>query len=337
MKKVSGAIMKNHQLKLIVVLGPTASGKSVLALKLAEKINGEIVSADSRQIYQDMDIGTAKPFRTQNSKLKTQKCDHKKKNNLNQKCFLADGIRHYLIDIAKPNQKFSLFRYQKLAFKIIKDIQKRDKIPFLVGGTGLYIQAIVDNLKIPKVKPDKKLRQKLEKLTAEQLSQKLQKLDLAALKFVDHRNKRRLIRALEVCLTAKKPFSRQRKKGKKLFEVLQIGLKPNKKELRLKIAKRTEKMLAMGMIDETKKLLKKYSPNLPSMSGIGYREIIKHLNGEISLIQAENLINQRTWQYSQRQMTWFKKDKRIRWIKNDGEAEKIIGKFLNKKKKSCSC
>jgi tRNA dimethylallyltransferase len=176
-------------LPLIVILGPTASGKSNLAIKLAKKFNGEIISADSRQIYQEMDIGTAKITKEEMS-----------------------GIPHYLIDIVKPDQEFTLAQYKKLAVKIIKDVQKRGKLPFLVGGTGLYIQAVVDNLEIPQVKPNKKLRNKLEKLTNQELLNQLKKLDPLSAVSIDPNNKRRLIRALEVCLIAKKPFSQQRKK-----------------------------------------------------------------------------------------------------------------------------
>lgn len=321
---------------LIVILGPTASGKTELALKLAKKFNGEIISADSRQIYKEMDIGTAKPFFCH--------------------CEVAKGDRsnliipHHLIDIVRPDQDFTLSQYQKLAVKTIKGIQKRGKIPFLVGGTGLYIKSIVDNLKIPQVKPDKNLRRKLEKLSEEQLLLKLQKLDPLALEFVDPKNKRRLIRALEVCLLTKKPFSRQREKGEELFNVLQIGLKIGKEEIKKRIEQRTEKMIEMGLIDEVKNLLKKYSPDLPSMSGIGYQEIIQYLNKKSllpertkrfllperaervkGLFQAEQLIAQRTYQYAKRQMTWFKKDKRIKWINNYREAEKLIREFLEKK------
>ena len=282
--------------KLVVILGPTASGKSDLAIKLAEKFNGEIISADSRQVYQEMDIGTAK--------IEIKKV----------------MIPHYLIDIIKPNQEFTLAQYKKLAVKIIKDIQKRGKLPFLVGGTGLYIQSVIDNLQIPKVKPDKKLRNKLEKLTNQELCQQLKKLDPLSDATIDHRNKRRLIRALEVCLITKKPFSKQRKKDKPLFDVCQIGIKSNKKTLEKRINQRVGKMFEAGLIEEVKKLAQKYSPDLPSMSGIGYQEIIPYLQGEITLEQAKELIKQHSRQYARRQMSWFRRDKRIIWVNNYQKA-----------------
>lgn len=277
--------------RLIVILGPTASGKSELAVKLAKKFNGQIVSADSRQIYQGMDIGTAK----------TKKAA--------------------LVDIVKPNQKFTLAQYKRLAIGAIKDIQKRGKLPFLVGGTGLYIQAIVDNLVIPKVKPDKKIRNRLEKLSNQKLWQQLGKIDPLTAKTIDHNNKRRLIRALEVCLKTKKPFSQQREKGHSLFDVCQIGLKTNKKNLDKKIDQRVEKMFKAGLIKEVKGLIKKYGWQPYSMSSIGYQEIIQSTN-------AKELIKLHTRQYAKRQMTWFKKDKRINWVRNYQEAAKLIRNFL---------
>jgi len=309
--------------KLIVILGPTASGKSDLAIKLAKKFNGEIISADSRQVYQEMDIGTAK--------VEIKRGTVPKIRSLLQELYLKDCpsmIPHYLIDIVKPNQEFTLAQYKKLAIKITKDIQKRGKLPFLVGGTGLYIQAIVDNLQIPKVKPNKKLRNKLEKLTNQELCQQLKKLDPLSAATIDHHNKRRLIRALEVCLITKKPFSEQRKKGQPLFDVCQIGIKFNKKTLEKRINQRVGKMFKAGLVKEVKKLARKYSPDLPSMSGIGYQEIIPYLQGEITLEQAKESIKQHSRQYARRQMSWFKRDKRIIWVSNYQKAQKAIADFL---------
>lgn len=290
---------------LIVILGPTGSGKSSLAVKLAGEFSAkgggvEIVSADSRQIYQEMNIGTAKITKRE-----------------------MEGIPHYLIDVVKPNQNFTLAEYKGKAVKIIKDIQQRGKLPFLVGGTGLYIQSIVENLDIPKVKPDKKLREKLEKKTNRELFNQLKKLDPAGADFIDKNNKRRLIRALEVCLLTQKPFSKQRKRGRPLFNVLQLGLKVEKKELEKKIKKRTEQMLRQGLIDEVKNLVGKYGDNLPSY-GIGYQEIIQYLKDEISLKQAKQLIILHTLQYARRQMTWFKRDQRTVWLPSAGSPSKLI-------------
>ncbi|MBU2473010.1 tRNA (adenosine(37)-N6)-dimethylallyltransferase MiaA [Patescibacteria group bacterium] len=292
--------------KLIIILGPTASGKSDLAIKLAKEFNGEIISADSRQIYKEMDIGTAKVTKKE-----------------------MDNIPHYLINIINPNQEFTLAQYKKLAVKTIKDIQKRNKLPFLVGGTGLYIQSIVDNLQIPEVVPDKKLRDKLENQTNQKLYNQLKKLDPESLKVININNKRRMIRALEVCLSTKKSFSQQRKKGKPLFNILQIGIKPNKKTLERKINQRADKMIQAGLIEEVKNLIKKYGHKPYSMSGIGYKEIISYLEKKISLDKAKELIKIHTRQYARRQMSWFRRDKKIKWIKTYLEAKKIIRDFIN--------
>jgi tRNA dimethylallyltransferase len=306
--------------KLIVILGPTASGKSSLAIKLAKKFNGEIISADSRQIYRGMDIGTAK-IKCQMSNVKCQvsgvRCQH---------------IPHHLIDIINPDQEFTVAEYKKRAIRIIKDIQRRGKIPFLVGGTGLYIKAIVDNLKIPKVAPNKALRNKLNKKSSQELIKELKKLDPEAAASLDPANKRRLIRALEVCLATKKPFSKQQIKGKPLFDVLQIGLSLPREKLYKKINQRVDQMIKAGLIDEVKSLGKKYSWDLPSMSGIGYRQIGLYLQGKIDLSTAIELIKRDSRRYARRQMTWFKQDKRIHWLKKKQEIEKLIKEFIQKNK-----
>jgi len=304
---------KRNLKNLIVILGPTASGKTGIAVKLAKVFNGEIISADSRQIYKEMDIGTNKTKPT--------------------------TIPYHLVDIIKPNQIFTVGQYKKRAVKIIKDIQKRDKIPFLVGGTGLYISAIVDNLKIPKVKPNKKLRKKIEEEIKKQglkkVYQRLLKLDPQAKNFVEAKNPRRIIRALEVCLITKKPFSQLRKKGQPLFNVLQIGIKVPKQTLYKKINRRIDKMIKKGLVKEVKKLAKKYSWQLPAMSGIGYKQIGLYLKEEIDLDQAIELIKRDSRRYSRKQLSWFKRhpapeqirsetSKRIKWIKNYSQAKKLI-------------
>jgi len=293
--------------KLIVILGPTASGKTELAVKLAKKLGAEIVSADSRQIYKEMNIGTAKPTKKE----------------------LKD-IPYHLIDIIKPNQDFNVALYKNLAVKKIKNIQKRKKIPFLVGGTGLYIKAVVDNLDFPKVIPDKKLREKLEKKTKKELFKIYKKLDSLGSKFIDKKNKRRLVRAIEVCKLTGESFWKRRKKEKPIFDVLEIGLKISKKELKEKIRKRTEKMFQSGLEKEAKKLYKKYGW-IHSLQTIGYQEFKEYFEGKTTKEKLKELIKLHTLQFTKRQMTWFKKDKKIHWIKNWEEAENLINNFLSKK------
>ena len=299
-------IMTQTLKKIIVILGPTASGKSSLAIKLAAKFKGEIVNADSRQIYREMNIGTGK----------TDSLDSK--------------IRHHLLDIIAPNKLFSLAQYQRLAILAIDDILRRKKVPIICGGTGLYIRAIVDNLDIPRVKPNIKLRQKLEKQTLAKLFSQLKKLDPKTAKIIDRYNKRRLVRALEVVLAKQTSFTDLQKTKKPRYEVLQIGIKTDRVILRQRIEKRFNQMIKNGLIDETKKLLKKYPINLPSMSGIGYLEISQYLAGEIPFQEAVNRAVARTYQYSKRQMTWFKKDERIKWVDSLRDAIKYSAIFLKK-------
>jgi tRNA dimethylallyltransferase len=337
---------------LIVILGPTASGKTEMGLRLAKKYNGEIVNADSRQIYREMDIGTGSPTichpefisgSTKNIsltapislKLTAIKVGtaggHKQKilkQVQNDKSILIDNTPHHLFHIKNPNQKFSLSQYKKLAIKTIKDIHKRNKIPILVGGTGLYISSVVDNFEMPKVAPNKKIREKLEKHTNKYLFKYLKKIDPKSAKIINENNKRKLIRALEVYEITGKPFSAQKIKGKPLFNVLQIGIKIDREKLYKKIDKRVDKMIEVGLIKETKKLSKKYSFNLPAMSGIGYFEIGQYLENKITLEEAIQKIKFRTHQYARRQMTWFKRDERIKWVENYREAKKLINKFI---------
>jgi len=295
--------------KIIVILGPTASGKSELAVKLAKKFNAEIISADSRQVYKGLDIGSGKITKKE-----------------------MRGVPHHLLSITSPKATFTVAQYQKLAKKALQKIIKSGKLSILVGGTGLYIKAVVDNLEIPRVKPNPRLRKKLEKKLKENglnfLYQKLIKLDPEAGYIIDRHNPRRVIRALEITLQTKKPFSAQRKQGEKMFNALKIGLKLPPEELKETIEKRIEQMTKDGLIQEVKNLIKKYPTELPVFDAIGYREIINYIQGKISLEEAINQIKKNTWHYVKRQMTWFKKDKEIVWVANQKGAENLINKFL---------
>ncbi|MCD6147794.1 tRNA (adenosine(37)-N6)-dimethylallyltransferase MiaA [bacterium] len=309
--------MKN---KLIVLLGPTASGKSKLAVKLAKKFNGEIVSADSRQVYKEMLIGTASP--AQEAQKPNLVSASRKKGPI-----LIEKIPHYMLHIVYPNENFNAAIYKKLAVKIIRDIQKRGKLPFLVGGTGLYISVIVDNLKLPKVPPNRKLRKNLEKKSLKELFEIYKKIDPEGAERIDKQNKRRLIRAIEVSKISGKPFWKQREKSSPMFETLQIGIKLDKDLLKKRIEKRTEKMFKNNLEEEVKNLVKKYGW-VPALDSIGYYEWKGYLEGKKTKKQVRKEITLHSLQYAKRQMTWFKKDKRIYWIKNYKEAEDIIKNFL---------
>ena len=296
--------------KLIVIIGPTASGKSALAIKISQKFSGEIVSADSRQIYRGMNIGTAKPTKEE-----------------------MTTVPHHLINIKNPDENYTASEYKRDALKAIKTVIKKGFLPILVGGTGFYVKVIIDNLKIPNIKPDFKLRHKLEKEIEKYgldfVFKKLIKIDPEAAYIVDQNNPRRVIRALEIALKTKKPFSAQRKAGKSLFDFLEIGISMPIKEQNNRIKKRVNLMIKNGLIEEVKNLVKKYGANHQSLDAIGYREIIEYLNKKISLKTATDLIKNKTRRYAKRQMTWFRKDKRINWIKNEKEIEKLIKKFLS--------
>lgn len=330
---------ENVTQKLIVILGATASGKTEISLELAKKIpNSYIISADSRQIYKGLDIGTGKLTGGRHKIIKGQNVLH------------FHNIPHYMIDIVEPNEKYTVAQYQKEVNKIIK--ANRGKIPFLVGGTGLYISAIVDGLSIPPSAPDYKLRRKLEKETEKNLFEKLKKLDPVCAAKIDPNNKRRLIRALEVCLTTGKPFSSLQKKKKPNYDVLQIGVSVPREELYERIDKRVDEMIKQGLIEETCKLLQEsgrgliyqtrmqgvmnHAPtcddiwNFHAMSSLGYKQIGVYLRGEANLEEAVELIKRETRHYARRQMTWFKRDSRIHWIKNKKEAERLVRKFLEK-------
>jgi len=295
--------------KLIVILGPTASGKTALSIRLAKKFKGEIISADSRQVYKRMDIGTSKVTKKE-----------------------MKGIPHYLLDVASPKRKFTVAQYKKLAIKAIEKIHKKGKIPFLVGGTGFYIQVIVDGLVIPKVKPDWQLRKNLEKKKTEELLKLLKKLDPKRAKTIEKKNRRRLIRALEIVIKTKKPVPSLQKKPFQ-FEVLKIGIKKSKQELSKLIRKRLFKRLRKGMIAEVKGLRKSgLSWKRLEDFGLEYRYVARYLQGKISKEEMIEKIQKESEQYTKRQMTWFKRDKKILWIKTPKEAEKLVKEFLKNKK-----
>ncbi|PKM92932.1 MAG: tRNA (adenosine(37)-N6)-dimethylallyltransferase MiaA [Elusimicrobia bacterium HGW-Elusimicrobia-4] len=292
---------------VIVILGPTASGKTDVAVKLAKKINGEIISADSRQIYKYMDIGTNKPEKLQ---LKT--------------------VSHHLINITEPTENFSAGNFVKLADKKIEEIYRRKKIPIVVGGTGLYIKALIDGLiKIPSNKEIRTiLTDYYKKMGLIHCNKLLEKLDPKTAKVIDEKNPVRVMRAIEICLLTDKKFSELKKETKKpKYNFLIFGLSSDRNELYKKINTRVDRMITKGLIKETAKLTKKYayaSKNAILQNTIGYSEIIKFLDGKLSKKEAIDLIKQNTRHYAKRQMTWFNKDKRIVWIDSENDPLKNI-------------
>lgn len=302
--------------KLIVLLGPTASGKTAWGLEIAAAFDADIISADSRQVYQKMNIGTAKaPGEWRWDGL--------------GRTYFVNNIRHYLVDFLNPGKTFSAAEFRDEAIKDIKTIYKNGRVPLVVGGTGLYISTLVDNFMIPPVEANPKLRKSLEEKTKEELFELLEKMDKGTAAVIDKHNKRRLIRALEVCIMTGESFLSQKKKGEAQFEVLQIGIDIDRDLLHARIDERCQKMVDEGLIGEIEKLLKqKYAWTLSSMNGIGYRQFKPYFEGQIDLQQAIEQLKLDTWHYARRQLTWFRRDKRINWVKTVGDAKDLIRNFL---------
>ncbi len=301
--------------RLVAIVGPTGVGKSRLALQLALTFNGEIVSADSRQVYRYMDIGTAKPSREERA--------------------LAP---HYLVDIINPDEDFSLAQYQRLAYQAIDDIQRRGKLPLLVGGSGLYVWSVLEGWEIPEVAPDLEFRRSLEENAARdgssELVQELLKIDPLAAQKIDPRNIRRIIRALEVHRSAQTPISQLQHKRAPPYGTLIVGLTADRTELYRRIDSRVDHMLKQGLVDEVKRLIEiGYSFDLPSMSGIGYKQIGMYLKGEMTLAEAIQKIKVETHRFVRHQYNWFRlRDKRIKWFDTgkqpDSEIAELVAKFI---------
>ena len=301
---------------LVAIVGPTGTGKSRLALHLAQSMNGEIVSADSRQVYRYMDIGTAKPSLQELS-----------------------SVPHHLIDVVNPDEDFNLAQYQQLAQEAFEGIQRRHKMALLVGGSGLYVWAVVEGWETPPVVPDRKFRYSLEKKAAqkgkEELYHELKEIDPVAALRIDPRNVRRTIRALEVRRAAGIPFSRLQQKKVPPFRTLIIGLTADRKELYRRTDMRIDHMIELGLVEETKELLAMgYYFDLPAMSGIGYRQIGMFLHGELTLEAAVQKIKFETHRLVRHQYNWFRlTDARIQWFDIrgdiDSQATALAAKFIS--------
>lgn len=301
--------MKKEKPKIIVILGPTATGKSDLAVHLAKKISGEVISADSRQVYKGMNIGTGKVTKKE-----------------------MGGIPHYLLDVVSPKKIFTVANYKKLADKAIGNIIKKGNTPIICGGTGLYIQSIVDNAVFPEAPPNNKLRKNLENKTAPELFAILKKLDKRRAGNIDKHNPRRLVRAIEVAKALGKvpPLSALGSRTPS-YEFLQIGLALDKIDLEQKIKTRLEKRIKRGMIAEVKGLHKDgVSWKRLDDLGLEYRFISKYIREEINKEEMVRLLTNAIIQYSKRQITWFKRDPRIKWFKPSEykKIEKFVGENI---------
>jgi len=301
---------------LVVIVGPTASGKTAVSIDLAKRLNGEIVSADSRLLYRGMDIGTAKPTAAE-----------------------QENVPHHLIDVADPDETWSLALYQRTAYQVIDSIMERSKLPILVGGTGQYVRAIIEGWRIPPQAPDESLRESLsrwaEMIGPEGLHQRLATVDPQAAEMIDYRNMRRTIRALEVILNTGERFSDLRKKQQCRYTPFIFGISRPREVLYQRIDQRIDQMIADGLVEEVQTLLQSgYQADLPTLSAIGYGEIIQYLNNQVSLEEAVTLIRRNTRIFVRRQANWFKPDDpRIHWVEAaEGmvdNMEEMIRRWLN--------
>lgn len=300
-----------HLPKLIAIVGPTSAGKTDYAIDYAKKNNGEIISADSRQMYRGFVVGagvTPGEMQIHNGK----------------EVWVSEGIRHHLIGTLDPQKTITLSEYKTMAEAAIDDILQRGKTPILCGGTGLYINAVVDNYDIPEVAPQPELRAQLEQLTTEQLFALLEEKDPEYAARITRENRRYIIRALEVMHATDKPFSHAQKRGSEKYTTEIIGITREREQLQKRIAARVDNQLENGLVDEVRALAQNYGWKVSAMSGLGYKQLRPYLEIENDtnrtdaekshmLAQCRAEIIRETWQYAKRQMTWFKRDKRIRW------------------------
>lgn len=303
--------------KIIAVIGPTASGKTDLGIFLAKKFNGEILNFDSRQIYQEMNIGTAKPV-------------GEWEEYIGGKVYMVEGVPHHLMDFVAPDREYSLSNFKDDAMRVIGEILSRGKLPILVGGTGLYFWGVLENLNLTETQPDLELRKQLESKSLDDLVDLLREKDPESAEVIDLKNPRRVLRALEVVLSTGESFVARQGKNESLYNSLQIGLSWPREILNERIDRRVDVQLQDGLLDETKKLAEKYSWDLPSMSGIGYRQMGYFLRGEMSLDEATEVLKRDTRHYAKRQMTWFKRDHDIIWLEgpDKNRAEELVRNFL---------
>jgi tRNA dimethylallyltransferase len=322
--------------KILVILGPTSSGKSDIAIKLAKKFSGEIISADSRQIFLGMDIGTGKIPRDKKPSFGESRLSREvggKSLALKEHgIYFSHGIPHHMIDIVSPQTSYNVAKFKRQAEKIISKIIRRGKLPIICGGTGFWIQAVVDDINFPEVKPDWELRKKMEKYSTNKLFVMLKKLDSHRAKNIDQKNKVRLIRAIEICKTigqVPRISNAEQKKSKDEHQFLQIGIKLSKEELNKNIKKRLKQRFTQGMVVEVKKMRKQGLTWKRIRSfGLGYYWIPLYLQDKLSEEDLFEKVYQAERNYAKRQMTWFKRDKRIKWLNDYKEVKNTVKNFL---------
>ena len=309
---------------LYVIVGPTASGKTALGIEMAKELNGFVVSADSRQAYIGMGIGTAKPHF--DSTLKERGNTLVQTPMTNAQCPMphdfnvpnhVNGVPHFLFDIRRPDGPLTLSDWQRAAFEVIDSV---DGTPLLVGGTMLYVDSVVFNYDLPQVEPDESLRKELEARAVEELYAELKEKDPSAVEFIEPKNKRRIVRALEVIVATGRPFSQARRQRPAKYDVKMMGLFPGWDELRARIERRVNEMLNEGLLEEMENLRKQYGKDLPLLKTMNYLQAGKVLDGEMSREETEEEMVRVNMRYAHRQMSWWKGRKEIEWFGSLKEA-----------------
>lgn len=307
---------KSRLPRIVCVVGPTSSGKTSLAIRLAKQFNGEAINADARQCYTHFSIGTGKPMGMRGT-------------FEGRRAFLVHDVPHYLMDFLDPMVPLTAAEWREMALTAVKGISRRHRLPIVVGGTGLYIRALVDNFRFPGVEPKPHLRAAFEKKSLEELAALLVKLDPDAAQAVDLKNPRRVIRALEVVTFTGKPFTAQKKLGKPIVDAFQIGIRWSRAELNKRIDDEIESMIDRGWIDEIREIIAKNIPlDAPAMTSIGYRELLSYIRGEKTLEAAITACKTAVHRYAKRQETWFKRDTRIHWVGDEDEAMEKVDEWM---------
>ena len=299
--------------KVIVICGPTASGKTALSIELAKKINGEIISADSMQIYKDMNIGTAKP--TEEEK---------------------QGIEHYLLDFVSPEERYSVAQYKQDAKNAIREIIKKGKVPIIVGGTGLYVDSLIYEIEYGEIKVDEEYRQQLEKIVEEKGLDELyniaMEIDPEAMKKISVNDKKRIMRVLEIYKATGKTKTQQELESKKNpveFDYKVFAINWDREKLYQRINKRVDIMIEDGLVEEVKNILQKYDNFPTAMQGLGYKEVVDYINGIYSKEEMIEKIKMETRRYAKRQLTWFRKNKQTIWLEGTNDIQNNIDIILN--------